>query len=243
MRVLGIIPVRYNSSRFPGKPLANILGKSMIQRVYEKASLCNNLNKVIVATDDERIAFHVKSFAGNVIMTSKKHQSGTDRCREALEKTTENFDIIVNIQGDEPFIEPLQINEVISLFKIENVTIGTLSKKIEDYASLIDKNKVKVFFDNNNYANSFVREHKILEENFNKQTFYKHIGIYAFKASTLKEITELPSNKNEIKLNLEQLRWLDNKFKIKVGITEMESISVDTSEDLQKIEEFHSKNS
>ena len=243
MRTLGIIPARYNSSRLPGKPLANILGKSMIERVYEKVSLCNNLNKVIVATDDERIAFHVKSFGGNVIMTSKNHESGTDRCGEALEKMKEEFDVIVNIQGDEPFINPLQINEVISLFKNKNITIGTLSKKIQNYASLIDKNKVKVFFDNKNYANSFVRKHKISEEAFNKQTFYKHIGIYAFKASTLKEITKLSSTKNEIKLNLEQLKWLDNKFKIMVGVTEIESISVDTAEDILKIEEFHLKNS
>lgn len=243
MRVLGIIPVRYNSTRFPGKPLANILGKSMIQRVYEKSSLCNNLNKVIIATDDERIAFHVKSFGGDVIITSKNHKSGTDRCGEILEKTTEDFDIIVNIQGDEPFIEPFQINELISLFNNENIQIGTLSKKIEEYSCLIDKNKVKVFFDEKNNANSFVREYKISEEEFNKQTFYKHIGIYAFQASILKKITKLPSTKNEKKLNLEQIRWLDNKFKIKVGITEIESISVDTSEDLQKIEDFHSKNS
>tara|TARA_B100000700_G_C15043004_1_gene856316 strand:- start:784 stop:1515 length:732 start_codon:yes stop_codon:yes gene_type:complete len=243
MRILGVIPVRYNSSRFPGKPLANILGKSMIQRVYEKSSLCNNLNKIIVATDDERIAFHVKSFGGNVIMTSKNHQSGTDRCGEALEKIKKEFDIIVNIQGDEPFIKPCQINEVISLFKSKNVTIGTLSKEIEDYCSMINKNTVKVFFDDKNYANSFIREHKISKEEFNKNTFYKHIGIYAFKASTLKKITTLSSTKNELKLNLEQLRWLDNKLKIKVGITEIESISVDTAEDIQKIEEFHLKNS
>ena len=147
MRGLGIIPARYNSSRLPGKPLADIMGTSMIQRVYEQATKCKELRKVIVATDDERISFHVKSFGGNVIMTSKNHESGTDRCGEVLEKSIENFDIIVNIQGDEPFIEPSQISQLISLFDDINVQIATLSKKIEDYTTLTDINKVKVFFD------------------------------------------------------------------------------------------------
>ena len=144
MKVLGVIPCRYNSSRFPGKPLADILGKSMVQRVYENSSLCHNLNKVIVATDDERISFHVKSFGGNVMLTSKNHENGTDRCGEVLEKTNKNFDVIINIQGDEPFIEPSQISQIISLFDEKNVKIATLSKKIEDYTTLTDKNKVKV---------------------------------------------------------------------------------------------------
>ena len=243
MRVLGVIPCRYNSSRFPGKPLSDILGKSMVQRVYEKSSLCDNLNKVIVATDDERISFHVKSFGGNVMMTSKNHESGTDRCGEVLENTSEYFDVIVNIQGDEPFINPYQISNLISLFNEENVKIATLSKKIENYTTLTDKNKVKVFFDEENNANSFVRNYKISEEKFHKDNFYKHIGIYAFQSNILGKITKLSPSKNEKKLNLEQLRWLDNKFKIKVGITEFESISVDTTEDIDKIVEFHSKNS
>ena len=243
MRVLGIIPCRYNSSRFPGKPLADILGKSMVQRIYEKSSLCDNLNKVIVATDDERISFHVKSFGGNVMMTSKNHESGTERCGEVLENISENFDVIVNIQGDEPFIKPSQISQLISLFDKKNVRIATLSKKIENYTTLTDKNKVKVFFDKKNNANSFVRNYVISEEEFHKNNFYKHIGIYAFRADVLEKITKLSPSKNEKQLNLEQLRWLDNKFKIKVGITEFESQSVDTTEDIDKIVEFHSKNS
>ena len=243
MRVLGIIPCRYNSSRFPGKPLADILGKSMVQRVYEKSSLCDNLNKVIVATDDERISFHVKSFGGNVMMTSKNHESGTERCGEILENISEHFDVIVNIQGDEPFIEPSQISQLISLFDEKNVKIATLSKKIEDYTTLTDKNKVKIFFDKENNANSFVRNYEITEEEFHKDNFYKHIGIYAFRSNILEKITKLSPSKNEKQLNLEQLRWLDNKFKIKVGITESESLSVDTTEDIDKIVEFHSKNS
>ena len=243
MKVLGVIPCRYNSSRFPGKPLADILGKSMVQRVYENSSLCHNLNKVIVATDDERISFHVKSFGGNVMLTSKNHENGTDRCGEVLEKTNKNFDVIINIQGDEPFIEPSQISQIISLFDEKNVKIATLSKKIEDYTTLTDKNKVKVFFDKENNANSFVRNYEITEEEFHKDNFYKHIGIYAFRADILEKITKLSASKNEKQLKLEQLRWLDNKFKIKVEIIESESLSVDTTEDIDKIVEFHSKNS
>ena len=214
----------------------------MVQRVYEKSSLCDNLNKIIVATDDERISFHVKSFGGNVMITSKKHENGTERCGEVLEKSIENFDVIVNIQGDEPFIEPSQISQLISMFDDINVQIATLSKTIEDYTTLTDINKVKVFFDKENNANSFVRNHEITEEKFHKENFYKHIGIYAFRADILEKITKLSPSKSEQDLNLEQLRWLDNKFKIKVGITEFESQSVDTTEDIEKIVEFHSKN-
>lgn len=243
MKVLGIIPARYHSSRFPGKPLVDILGKSMVQRVYEKSSLCADFNKVIVATDDERISFHVKSFGGNVIMTSKKHESGTDRCGEVLESAKEHFDVIVNVQGDEPFIEPFQISELISLFSDENVKIATLSKKIEDYTSLTDQDRVKVFLDKENNASSFVRNYEIAEKDFHNNNVYQHIGIYAFQATVLEKITKLPPSENEKKLNLEQLRWLDNKWKIKVGITECKSISVDTTEDIEKIEDFDSKNS
>ena len=129
MRVLGVIPCRYNSSRFPGKPLAEILGKSMVQRVYEKSSLCDNLHKVIVATDDERISFHVKSFGGEVMMTSKNHETGTDRCGEVMKNLEEHYEIVVNIQGDEPFINPEQITNLIELFQNSDVQIATLAKK------------------------------------------------------------------------------------------------------------------
>ena len=155
MKVLGIIPSRYNSSRFPGKPLADILGTSMIQRVYQQSSRCKLINKVIVATDDERISFHVKSFGGEVMMTSKKHESGTDRCGEVLESIEEHFDIVVNIQGDEPFINPEQIIELIDLFQNEEVQIATLAKKIEDFDTYSDENKVKVTFNEKNIATSF----------------------------------------------------------------------------------------
>ena len=243
MRVEGVIPCRYNYSRFPGIPLEKKKKKSMVQRVYEKSFLCDHLNKIIVATDDERISFHVKAFGGNVMITSKNHKNGTERCGEVLRKSIENFDVIVNIQGDEPFIEPSQISQLISLFADENVQIATLSKKIEDYTTLTDINKVKVFFDKENNANSFVRNYEITEKEFHKEKLYKHIGIYAFRADILEKITKLSPSKSEQDLNLEQLRWLDNKFKIKVGITEFESQSVDTTEDIEKIVEFHSKNS
>ena len=150
MRVLGIIPSRYNSSRFPGKPLTDILGKSMIQRVYDQAQKCNFLNKVIIATDDERISFHVKSFGGDVMMTSKNHESGTDRCGEVIRKLEEHFDIVVNLQGDEPFINPDQITQLVNMFENTNIQIATLAKQIDNCETYTDNNKVKVFFDDQN---------------------------------------------------------------------------------------------
>ena len=242
MRVLAIIPSRYNSSRFPGKPLADIMGKSMIQRVVEQCEKCPDLHRIIVATDDERIAFHVKGFGGNVMMTSKHHESGTDRCGEVLSKLEEDFDVVVNIQGDEPFIEPLQIQQLISLFKEEEIKIATLAKQINDYSLYIDENKVKTIINDSNFAVTFQRKGDVSEETFLEKEYFKHIGIYAFQQETLEEITKLSPSKNEKTLNLEQLRWLDNNYKIKIGITEFDPLSVDNSEDIEKIIEFHSKN-
>ena len=242
MRGLAIIPARYNSSRFPGKPLADIMGISMIQRVYNQVTLCRDVNKIIIATDDERIAFHVKGFGGNVMITSKHHESGTDRCGEVIEKLKDHFDVVVNIQGDEPFIEPMQIQKLISLFENEEVEIATLSKKITDYSIYKDVNKVKTIINKDNFAINFVRNGDVSEEIFLQNDYFKHIGIYAFKQNTLEEIIQLPPSKNEKKLNLEQLRWLDSSYKIKVGITEFDPLSVDNSEDIEKIIEFHSKN-
>ena len=242
MRVLSIIPARYNSSRFPGKPLVDIMGISMIQRVYNQVSLCREVSKIIIATDDERIAFHVKNFGGNVIMTSKHHESGTDRCGEVLSKLEEHFDVIVNIQGDEPFIEPLQIQQLISLFKEEEIKIATLAKQINDYSLYKDENKVKAIINDSYFAVTFQRKGDVSEEKFLEKEYFKHIGIYAFQQETLEKITKLSASKNEKNLNLEQLRWLDNNYKIKVGITEFDPLSVDNSEDIEKIIEFHSKN-
>ena len=235
MKGLGIIPARYNSSRLPGKPLTDIMGTSMIQRVYNQVSKCKEIRKVIVATDDERISFHVKSFGGNVIMTSKNHKSGTDRCGEAFKKISEHFDIVVNIQGDEPFIQPFQISQLISLFNDENVKIATLSKKIENYTSLTDEGRVKVFFDEKYNAKSFVRNYEISEEEFHNDNFYKHIGIYAYRKNTLLSIVKLPEGQLEKVEKLEQLRWLENGHKIKTASTTLETIGIDSPEDLNKI--------
>jgi 3-deoxy-manno-octulosonate cytidylyltransferase (CMP-KDO synthetase) len=232
MKVIGIIPSRYASSRFPGKPLANILGKSMIQRVYEQCKKASSLSKVIVATDDERIYNHVLSFGGKVIMTSNSHPSGTDRCNEVIQSLKEKYDVAINIQGDEPYINPEQIDQVASLFSSENVSIATLAKKIEDESIITDINSPKAIFDTNGIALNFCRSIAQIKPN---QTYYKHIGIYGYRTQPLAEICKLPASKNEKIERLEQLRWLDNGYKIKVGITTFESLSVDTPEDIGKI--------
>jgi len=230
MKVLGVIPARYSSLRFPGKPLVDIAGKSMIQRVYEQAIKCKDLNKVLVATDDDKIFNHVKLFNGNVIITSSNHQSGTDRCAEAVEKIGEDYDIIINIQGDEPTINPFQISSLIELLKNSNEGIGTLYKKIKSQKELDDLNTVKLIFNDDFEATNFFRENL-----FDKILCNKHIGMYGFRKETLMKITMLPLSINEKKHNLEQLRWLDNNYKIKVLETKTENISIDTIDDLKKL--------
>lgn len=243
LNVIGIIPARYASSRFPGKPLLDIKGKSMIQRVYEQATRSEGLNRVIVATDDDRIFNAVKDFGGSVIMTGVHHKSGTDRCREVLEKLENEarFDIAVNIQGDEPYIEPAQIDEVIALFQDGDVKIATLVKKIENHDSLFNPNVNKVVFTENKMAIYFSRHPIPFQQNqprekwIQNMDYFKHIGMYAYRVEVLKEITKLPQSKLEKAESLEQLRWIENGFPIKVGITQYESIAVDTPEDLLKI--------
>ena len=230
MKVLGVIPARYSSLRFPGKPLVDIAGKSMIQRVYEQAIKCKDLNKVLVATDDDKIFNHVKLFNGNVIITSSNHQSGTDRCAEAVEKIGEDYDIIINIQGDEPTINPFQISSLIELLKNSKQGIGTLYKKIKSQKELDDLNTVKLIFNDDFEATNFFRENL-----FDKLLCNKHIGMYGFRKETLMKITMLPLSINEKKHNLEQLRWLDNNYKIKVLETKTENISIDTIDDLKKL--------
>ena len=232
MKIIGIIPSRYASSRFPGKPLADILGKSMIQRVYEQCKKASSLSKVIVATDDERIYNHVLSFGGKVIMTSNSHPSGTDRCNEAIQSLKEKYDVAINIQGDEPYINPEQIDQVASLFSSENVSIATLAKKIEDESIITDINSPKAIFDTNGIALNFCRK---ITNPTQEKSYFKHIGIYGYLTKTLVEICKLPPSDNEIKERLEQLRWLDNKYLIKVGITTHEGISVDNPKDIEKI--------
>lgn len=233
MKIVGIIPSRYKSSRFPGKPLADILGKSMIQKVYEQSKKCSKLAEVIVATDDKRIYTHVLGFGGKAIMTSANHESGTDRCNEVVQKLYANYDLIVNIQGDEPFINPEQISEVIALFNNPKIKIGTLAKKITNRYLLDDKNCPKVIFNTDGIALNFCREISSFSK---KQSYFKHIGIYAFKTKVLTEICKLPQSKNEKRDSLEQLRWLDNGVEVKVGLTTFESMAVDTPQDIIKIE-------
>ena len=230
MTVIGIIPSRYNSSRFPGKPLENILGKSMIQRVYEQA-IKSKLDKVVVATDDHRIFNEVRSFNGEVVMTSSDHISGTERCLEAINKINSKHEIIINIQGDEPFINPAQINQLINSFSNEEIEISTLAKPIESEEIFFDPNKIKVTI-NNKKAISFDR---IINSEFKKEIFYKHIGIYAYRSKILKKICLLSPSSLEIKYGLEQLRWLQNGIDIVVLETSLDSYNVDTPNDLKKI--------
>ena len=241
MKILGIIPSRYASTRFPGKPLAMIDGKSMIQRVFEQAIKSASLTKVIVATDDSRIFDHVESFNGNVVMTSSEHLNGTSRCWEVVEQSDENYDVVVNIQGDEPFINPVQINQVANIFENSEVEIATLVKKIDESTELFNSNVVKVVFEREKKALFFSRQPIPFlrgiqqEEWLRKHDFFKHIGIYAYRCDVLKRIVKLKPSELEKAENLEQLRWLENGFKINVRVTAIEAASIDTPDDLLKL--------
>jgi len=240
MKVIGIIPARYASSRFPGKPLVDIGGKSMIQRVYEQVKNTSCLHEVIVATDDDRIAEHVKSFAGNVIMTASSHQSGTDRCAEVIAKVS-GFDIVINIQGDEPFINPLQIELLASCFDKEETQIATLVKKIHTEDELFNVNIPKVVRNIAGQAIYFSRQtipyvRGIEQKNWlSKHSYFKHIGIYGYRTDVLKELTQLPISILEETEALEQLRWIEHGYTIQTAETEHETIAVDTQEDLERI--------
>lgn len=244
MKIIGIIPARYASTRFPAKPLVDIGGKSMIQRVYEQAKKSKLLNDVVVATDDDRIALHIKSFGGNVVMTSEKHQSGTDRCFEAIQLFSKDADVVINIQGDEPFIQPEQIDLVAACFASTAVGIATLVKKISSEDELFNVNIPKVLLNKNKEALLFSRQTiphirgKELQDWLKNYTFYKHIGIYAYRTKVLAEITALKPSPLELVESLEQLRWLENGYKINVEITDFESVAVDTPDDLKKLAKF-----
>lgn len=243
MKILGIIPARYGSTRFPGKPLIDINGKSMIQRVYEQAKSCTNLNEVVVATDDQRIFDHIKSFNGNVEMTSDKHESGTDRCAEVVEKVSQTYDVVINIQGDEPYIDPTQITQLCECFKDEKTDIATLIKKIETTEDLFNENKVKVVKSSADFAIYFSRnpipfvKGEAKENWLEKQTYYKHIGIYGYRFEVLQKVTKMPLSILEKAEGLEQLRWLENGLFIKVAETQLEAIAIDSPEDLKKIKQ------
>ncbi len=244
MKVLGVIPSRYQSTRFPGKPLADIMGKSMIFRVHEQASKSELINELVVATDDERIANHVKSFDGQVMMTSGNHENGTSRCLEVLEslnKLGKEFDVVVNIQGDEPFIQPAQIDQIISLFADGETEIASLASRIREKGDLFDPNVVKIVMDPKGRALYFSRQTIPFVRDFepeawlDENTFYKHIGIYAYKSSILKKINSLEATSLEKTEKLEQLRWLENNLVIRLGITDYKGVGIDTPEDITKL--------
>lgn len=245
MKAIAIIPARYASTRFPAKPLAKLGGKAVVQRVYEQVASC--VERAVVATDDKRIYDAVKSFGGEVVMTSTEHRSGTDRCREAFEKVGYDADIVINIQGDEPFIQPEQIEALKRCFDNDDTQIATLVKPFTEsdgIEALENPNSPKVVVDGDMHALYFSRSVipylRGIErtEWLHHHTFYKHIGIYAFRAEVLKEVTSLPQSSLEKAESLEQLRWLENGYKIGVGISEIETIGIDTPEDLIKAEEF-----
>ena len=245
MKILGIIPARYGSTRFEGKPLALINGKMMIQRVYEQAKKADRLSEVVVATDDERIFNAVVGFGGKAVMTSANHKSGTDRCCEVVEKIGEGFDAVINIQGDEPYINPLQINQIAELISDKDTPLASLCKPIKDYDELVSHNAVKVVLDVNGkalyfsrYAIPFMRNVEDDKIWLEKREFYKHIGIYAYKCDVLKKVAALPQSGLELAESLEQLRWLENGYTVRMGVTEFESYSVDVPEDIVKIEKI-----
>lgn len=241
MKFIGIIPARYGSSRFPGKPLADMAGKPMIQRVYEQVKKA--IDEVWVATDDERILKIVEDFGGKAVLTSPDHKSGTDRCNEAFSKIGNGFDVVINIQGDEPFIQPQQIETIKSCFDSKETELATLVKpfkKKDGFEVLFNPNSPKVVLNKNSEAIYFSRSiipyirdaHHT--EWLDKHIFYKHIGMYAYRADVLKKITLLPQSNLELAESLEQLRWIENGYKIKVGLTDIETIGIDTPEDMEK---------
>lgn len=240
MKILGVIPARFESTRFPGKPLIDLAGKTMIERVYLQAKKSNALADVVVATDDQRIFDAVKAFKGEVILTSNKHQSGTDRCAEVSKKLI-GYDAIINIQGDEPLIDPKQINLVANCFNDISTELATLVKKIKTQEELFNFNTPKVIINKKSEAIYFSRQvipylKNISSESFlDHHTFYKHIGIYGYRTTTLGIVSKLKISGLEKSEMLEQLRWIENGFKIKVAITKIESLAIDVPSDVEEV--------
>ncbi len=239
MKSLVIIPARYASTRFPGKPLVEINGKPMVQHVYERAKKV--VQDVYVATDDERIAKAVSNFGGKFVMTSAIHPSGTDRCAEALSKIEGEFDLVVNVQGDEPFLDPNQIEKIIECFNDAETQIATLITPIKKSEILFDSNKVKVVCNQNNFALYFSRNpipfqrDTAQEDWLGQHDYYLHLGIYGFKQSVLKQVANFESTPLEQMEKLEQLRWLEHGLKIKTAVTNQHNFGIDTPEDLRKL--------
>jgi 3-deoxy-manno-octulosonate cytidylyltransferase (CMP-KDO synthetase) len=247
---MAIIPARYASTRYPGKPLAILGGKTVIQRVYEQVK--SVLNDVYVATDDERIYHAVTEFGGKAVMTRADHKSGTDRIEEAIEKIEESGKwneesdniVVINVQGDEPFIQPSQIETLMHLFDDPETQIGTLGKPFESIEAIENPNSPKIVTDNRGFALYFSRSvipyirGKERDSWFGEYPFLKHLGIYAYRREVLAEVTKLPMSSLEKAESLEQLRWLQNGYRIRVGLTDIETVGIDTPEDLTRAEEF-----
>ncbi len=241
-RFIGIIPARFKSTRFPGKPLADIKGKAMILRVYERVS--EVLDDVVVATDDKRILDLIHESGGNAVMTSESHQSGTDRCFEALKtfekQSGELFDVVINVQGDEPFIRPDQISLLKDCFIKPTVEIATLIKEVEDHTIIFDPNRPKVVVNKFKEALLFSRSPipyfrgQPKEQWLKAHKYFQHIGMYAYRSKVLAEITKLDQGGLELAESLEQLRWLENGYKIQTAVTKFESYGIDTPEDLER---------
>lgn len=242
MKFIGIIPARYASTRFPGKPLAMLGGRTVIQRVYEQATAI--LDEAYVATDDERIFQAVEQFGGRAIMTRADHKSGTDRIEEAAEKIGTQADVIINIQGDEPFIQKSQIETLMHLFDEPSTQIGTLGKRFESIEAAMNPNSPKIVTDKRGFALYFSRSiipyvrGKEQSEWLQHFPYLKHLGLYAYRREVLQEVTQLPQSPLEIAESLEQLRWLENGYRIRVGLTNVETVGIDTPEDLQRAEVF-----
>lgn len=242
MKFLGIIPARYSSSRFPGKPLAMLGGKPVIQHVYERVK--NVLTDVYVATDNVHIYKVVTDFGGKAIMTREEHDNGTERASEALDKIDGKFDVVINIQGDEPFIQSEQIKMLMSSFADEQIQIATLGVPLKSMDDVNKSNTPKIVIDNHNNALYFSRSVIPFVRGINQADwlshypFLKHVGLYAYRTETLHEISKLPVSSLELAERLEQLRWLQNGYRIKVCITDIETISIDTPQDLVNAEEY-----
>lgn len=240
MKILGVIPSRFASSRFPGKPLIDLAGKSMIQRVYEGAKKCDLFDELLVATDDERIFNHVLEFGGKAVMTSSKHQSGTDRCGEVV-KLFPDFDVVVNIQGDEPLVEAEQLRQLISAFENEQTEIATLGILVQNQQELFNPNRIKVVLNAHNQAIYFSRNPipfgaQMLQEFWMKNYPYvRHIGLYAYRTKILQELVNLEPTNLEKQESLEQLRWMYYGYNIQVVMTEIETPNIDSPEDVAAI--------
>lgn len=231
MKVVGIIPARYESSRFPGKPLAHIAGKPMIERVFTQAAKATQLSDLIVATDDKRIFDCVEGFGGKAMMTSPECNNGTERCAEVIRNLSDEIDAVINIQGDEPILQAAQIDQLIELLK-SDAEIATLAHGLQP-SEFEEENVVKVAIDNQNIATSFSRDYQFIQHQSSK--IFKHIGLYAFQKAILLKVVNLQVSPNEALERLEQLRWLDHGYAIKVGITPFQNFSVDVPSDIEKI--------